>query len=208
MKKLFSILFVAVFFAACQTPVDEPIEELSLKKAEKCTTIQSGTLVDSKGLLITMGYDDWGYNYQAHMFNGYYDNYSRPADIVTEGTWLQMKWNDAWLSNQDCDGDGELDRHLGFDTYIGSGAWLTNHESGVYEDADGNLCEYDYFVKIVAAPADATLTDGIWYDFDGNELGYVIWNQFIVIQEQTDDPCGALDWPDYTSPDHKGLGNW
>ena len=47
-----------------------------------------------------------------------------------------MKWNDAWLSDVDADGDGLLDRHLGFDSYIGSGAWLTNHMSGEYA-ADG-----------------------------------------------------------------------
>jgi hypothetical protein len=43
-----------------------------------------------------------------------------------------MKWNDAWLSNKDCDKNGKLDRHYGFSSYIGSGAWLTNHASGVY----------------------------------------------------------------------------
>ena len=45
----------------------------------------------------------------------------------------RRKWNDAWLSNKDCDGDGLLDRHYGLDSYRGSGAWLTNHQSGEYE---------------------------------------------------------------------------
>ncbi len=76
---------------------------------------------------------------------------------------LAMKWNDAWLGNQDCDGDGLLDRHYGFDSYIGSGAWVTNHQSGEYETADGETCKWNYFVKIVAAPADATADGGIWY---------------------------------------------
>ena len=40
---------------------------------------------------------------------------------------LVMKWNDAWLSNMDRDDDGMLDRHYGFSSYIGSGAWETNH---------------------------------------------------------------------------------
>ena len=68
-----------------------------------------------------------------------------------------MKWNDTWLSNEDCDGDGKLDRYYGYDSYIGSGAWLTNHNSGVYDV----VCEWDYFVKIVAAPADAYVETGI-----------------------------------------------
>ena len=67
-----------------------------------------------------------------------------------------MKWNDAWLSNQDCDADGLLDRHNGFASYIGSGAWLTNHQSGEYEE-DGTVCKWNYFTKIVAAPANAVL---------------------------------------------------
>ena len=37
-----------------------------------CTRIQDGTLHASDSSLITLGYDKWGYNYQAHMFNGGY----------------------------------------------------------------------------------------------------------------------------------------
>jgi len=104
------------------------------KKSEECTTIQSGELYASDGSLIETGYDQWGYNYQARMFNGGY------CDAYRDAAWCQpyndvdliMKWNDAWLSNKDCDGDSLLDRHNGFDSYIGSGAWLTNHQSGSY----------------------------------------------------------------------------
>lgn len=66
------------------------------------------------------------------MFNGWYDNFSRPATPATSGDRLMMKWNDAWLSNQSCDTDTKLDRHYGFPTYRGSGAWLTNHLSATY----------------------------------------------------------------------------
>ena len=84
-------------------------------KAQECTTIQEGVLLDSGGGVIETGYDVWGYNYQAHMFNGGY------CDAYRDAAWCQpyrdieliMKWNDAWLSNQDCDGDGLLDRHFG-----------------------------------------------------------------------------------------------
>ena len=40
--------------------------------AEECTTIQDGTLLRSDGVLIETGFDEWGYNYQAHLFNGGY----------------------------------------------------------------------------------------------------------------------------------------
>ncbi len=208
MRKIFVFGLVAVFFTACEKPLDEVNDQGMLKSAVKCTTIQSGQLIDSKGLPISTGYDEWGYNYQAKIFNGFYDNNTRPSVVVTEGNMLQMKWNDAWLSNEDCDGDGKLDRHLGFPSYIGSGAWLTNHEWGTYEDGEGNICEWDYFVKIVAVPADAVIEDGVWYNSEGVEIGPDIWGQFAIIQEVSNDPCGGVEGVQYKSPDHAGLGNW
>ena len=208
MNKLFYllglVLTLAVVITACQKTTlndkDANVENTFKAKPDACTTIQSGELVDSNGDVITTGYSDFGYNYQAHMYNG---------DYGTNGEWnLIMKWNDAWLSNKDCDGDGELDRHLGFDTYIGSGAWLTNHWRTTYTDDLGNVCEYDDFIKIIAAPADATLTDGVWYNADGVEIGPVIWGQFAIIQSIINDPCAGIEGVDYKSADHPGLGNW
>jgi len=108
------------------------------KPTSACTTIQSGELIASDLSVITTGYDQWGYNYQAHMFNGKYCDAYRDADWCqpySEDN-LMMKWNNVWLSNTDCDEDGLLDRHFGFNSYIGSGAWLTNHQSGTYEDEE------------------------------------------------------------------------
>jgi hypothetical protein len=109
-----------------------------------------------------------------------------------------MKWNDAWLSNKDCDGDGKLDRYYGYPSYIGSGAWLTNHQSG--EDGGDH---WTYFVKIVAAPADATKVSGVWYAADGTEIGPAIWGAFAIIQ-QVESGAGAT----YVSPAGPGLGKW
>jgi hypothetical protein len=161
-----------------------------------CATIPSGQIHTTAGVVITPGYADSGYNYQAHMFNGLWgtDN-------------LVMRWNDAWLSNQDCDGDGLLDRHYGYSSYIGSGAWLTNHFTGSYMQ-EGQVCEWDYFVKIIAVPANATLTNGVWYNVDGTEIGAVIWNEFAIIQEVSNDLCAGFEGIQYSSPDHNGLGGW
>lgn len=179
---------------------------LSLAKKDACATIQGGTILDSAGESVGVGYDQWGYNYQAKMFNGYYDNFSRPEEPVMEGNSLQMKWNDAWLSNKDCDGDNELDRHYGYDSYIGSGAWLTNHEVGSYEDEEFGTCDYEYFVKIVAVPEAAELgEDDVWYAEDGSEIGPVIWGSFAITQEQTSDSCYPFE---QYKGDHPGLGNW
>jgi len=183
----------------------------------ECTTIQDGTLVTSDGIPITTGYDDWGYNYEAHIFNGGYCDYDRDpgccegcADID-----LIMKWNDAWLSNKDCDGDGLLDRHYGYDSYIGSGAWLTNHQSGKVE-VNGKLRKWTYFCKIVAVPSDATLVGadeknrvggyGYWRDANGMEIGPNIWGAFAVIQEVYNDPSEGAHGILYKSPAGPGFG--
>jgi hypothetical protein len=164
-----------------------------------CSTIQDGTITDSNGIPIVTGYDKWGYNYQAHMFNGYFDNYLRPENPVDSGDKLIMKWNDAWLSNKDCDGDGKLDRHFGFNSYIGSGAWLTNHQSGTYM-MDGKEYKWTYFVKIVAVPADAYNDKGVWYAADGTEIGPEIWGEFAIVQEIYNDSGTGDHGISYKSP--------
>jgi len=169
MKKLIYLIVVIValslIVAGCGLLTAPPSEESELDKAkpEKCTTIKDGILEYSTGHYLDgtpliVGYDIFGYNYQAHMFNGSYANayLGRPGAAFSpyEGdddtylaenpgaedhwTWpyrdvqLMMKWNDAWLSNKDCGEDDELDRHYGYDSYIGSGAWITNHMWGSY----------------------------------------------------------------------------
>ncbi len=190
-----------------------------------------------EGEALPLGYDPYGYNYQAHMFSGSYMNYyigrlglppyegdddaylqrlvdehlfddrdTALAYLESSAAWLWnyrndsliMAWNDAWLSNMDRDGDDALDRHYGFASYVGSGAWLTNHMQG--EDENGT---WTYFTKIVAAPADATLTDGVWYAADGTEIGPVIWGAFAIIQE-VESGAGAT----YRSPMGPGFGQF
>jgi len=176
----------------------------------ECTTIQAGTLKTSAGEIITTGYDDWGYNYQARIFNGKY------CDAYRDAAWcqpyanddLEMKWNDAWLSNSDCDGDGLLDRHYGFASYRGSGAWLTNHQKGVYIDGKGKKQRWGYFTKIVAAPADATLSGGVWHAADGSEIGTAIWGEFATIQEIYNDTGTGDHGVLYLSPYSAGFGRF
>ncbi len=202
------------------------------------TTIQEGVLTYSAGHYLEdeplqIGYDPYGYNYQAHMFAGSYANaylgrpgsafppYEGDSDAYLEenpgaadhSTWpdrdvqLNMKWNDAWLSNKDCDEDGFLDRYYGFTRYIGSGAWLTNHQWGSY-DEDGETYDWNYFVKIVAVPADAELVDGVWYTVDSTEIGPVIWGSFAVIQRIYNDQGTGEHGVEYRSPAGPGFGKW
>ncbi|UCG56646.1 MAG: hypothetical protein JSU70_17500 [Phycisphaerales bacterium] len=197
------------------------------KKDDGCVTIQDGLIEYSPGHYlagtpIQVGYDPFGYNYQAHLFNGSYANVylgrdglppyegdteaylADNPDAVSKWYWpyrdvdLEMKWNDAWLSNKDCDGDGALDRHYGFASYIGSGAWETNHMSGG-EGED----HWTYFTKIIAVPGDAELVGGIWYTADGTEIGPEIWGSFATILE-VESGAGAT----YVSPAGPGFGKW
>ncbi len=165
--------------------------------SSNCTTIQDG-LLDSAGNPLVLGYDQFGYNYQAHMFNGRYCDYDRVPGGDSCDVQLVMKWNDAWLSNKDCDGDGKLDRHYGYDSYIGSGAWETNHQSG-----GKGKGKWVYFCKIVAVPEDASSVDGVWYTADGTEIGSSIWGSFAIIQE-VESGVGAT----YVSPAGPGFGKW
>jgi hypothetical protein len=216
LKRFIIVTLMLVVLGISTTPVmaDKPVsfdsngvENGWLKSG--CTTIQDGVLETSDGNLITTGYDVWGYNYQAHLFNGGYCDAYRNADWCQPyaDVDLLMKWNDAWLSNVDCNGDGLLDRHYGFDSYIGSGAWLTNHQSGSYVEGD-QTCNWDYFVKIIAAPADAILTELVWYAADGTEIGPAIWGEFATILEVNNDPCAGDNGVSYISPDHAGFGGW
>lgn len=231
-KKLFT-LFVVLTILAFSTTLAQA-QPSSGKSA--CVTIKDGTLTYSSshylyGTPLPTGYDAYGYNYQAHMFKGSYANvylggYGYPAyngddaayltanpSAATTWMWpyrttqVLMKWNDAWLSNKDCDGDDALDRHFGFSSYIGSGAWETNHMWDSYE-YEGAVCNWDYFTKIIAAPADAANNAGVWYAVDGTEIGPSIWGEFTTIQSVYNDPCSGFTGIEYLSPDHAGFGGW
>ena len=151
-------------------------------------TIEDGMLQSENGKIIVPGYDKWGYNYQTHTYNGLLENVNYTEPPVDSGTILQMKWNDAWLSNMDCDKDGKLDRHYGYECYKGSGAWVTNSQRGMCMGKDGTPGYWEYFVKIIAAPVNAKLQDGIWYTVNGEKIGPVIWEEFAIMKEVYNDP--------------------
>ncbi|MEN8041732.1 MAG: hypothetical protein ABFR95_09535 [Actinomycetota bacterium] len=143
--------------------------------SDSCATIKSGDIVDSAGNPISIGFDEFGYNYQAHMFNGTYDSSDRKMDGMywgQEGDFvddkLMMKWSDSWLANVDCDGDGKLDRGLVDGVVNGvSMGWLTNHVVGDYTDADGIVQHTSEFIKIG------------WVGPEAGDL----WGQYTIIQE-------------------------
>jgi hypothetical protein len=181
-KPAFSIVVIMMVVALT-------IFTASMTLADGCVNIQSGLITDTKGNPVQLGYDQFGYNYQAHMFNGLYANFSRPNPPATEGLEnLVMKWSDEWLSNLDCNNDHKLDRGLDRKTGISDGTskgWVTNHIEGDYLGDDGELHHYTYFCKIVwVGPAPFGAPD----PWDGKR----IWGVYAIIEEVNNDPYGGF----------------
>jgi len=199
-------------------PKNIPIAEENGCTKIKDGTIEYGRVGDPNNETIPIGYDAWGYNYQAHMFNGLYWNNQRPDPPYTEdtapsNTWLIMKWSDEWLANTDCNIDGKLDRGYSCDQESASssacqGAWVTNHQFGSYEGEDGETCYWNYFVKIVMVPEDAYKEDGMWYmdNTTETEIGSVIWGAYARILQVENDPCAGLEGVQYNAPAPTGFG--
>jgi len=226
MKKQIQVLTILVAIVAMIVPA-----AFAAPKAD-VTRIKDGVLVYSAGHYlagepIPLGFDAYGYNYQGHMFLGSYANaylggagyppyegddetyLAENPTAESHWTWpyrndkLMMKWNDAWLANTDADGDGLLDRaYDNGGVYIGSGAWLTNHMTGINEDGT----HWTYFTKIVAAPADAYTDSGYWFTSDGIEIGEVIWGSFATIMTVETDPMLGTHGLQYVSPYSAGFG--
>jgi hypothetical protein len=168
-------MVVGLLFAAPAGAVPPPPDE------PKCATIQGGSITDALGTPLSTGYDEFGYNYQAHLFNGPYDGYDRVWGNDTSSyadDLLIMKWSDTWLANVDCDFNGKLDRGLIGNVVGGiSLGWLTNHLEGDYDsDADGiEDAHYVDFVKIV------------W-----TGPGSPLWEQYTIIEEVYNDPVAGM----------------
>jgi len=133
-------------------------------------------------------------------------------DYFMEDIWpnrdvhLIIKWNDAWFSNMDRDGDNLLDGwYLGLDR-IGTGAWQTNHMWGIYVGDDGKEHKWTYFEKLVAVPSDAVKIDNIWYTADGIEMGPDFIGAFALVQKVYNDPYGGYHGVSYRGVAASGLG--
>lgn len=147
---------------------------------QSCAAIQGGTITDSAGNPVSVGFDQFGYNYQAHLFVGTYDSVDRNLDGTYWGSTgdyiddkLSMKWSDDWLANRDCDGNGKLDRGSAAPYGVSQG-WLTNHVVGDYVDGNGAVQRYTDFVKIG------------WVGPGGS-----LWGQYEILQEVYNDSGGG-----------------
>ena len=181
-----------VFGAALLVVLAASFSVAAKNPTSACATIKGGTITDSMGNPVVLGYDQFGYNYQAHMFNGTYDSSDRvlddmywgdPGSVDYADDSLSMKWSDPWLANVDCNGDNKLDRGL-VDGVVGgtSLGWLTNHINGDYTDVNGSH-HYTWFDKIV------------WVGPDGS-----LWGEYEIILEVANDPDGGLHGLQFKMP--------
>jgi hypothetical protein len=113
------------------------------------------------------GFDQYGYNDQARIFNGTGSSWclagGQAADCqgVYSGDKLVMKWNALW-------DQGNAEGWTGDYT----GAWTTNEWNGAFPGGSGEV--WHYKIVWVGDCADgATFADG----------GYCVWGQFEVISD-------------------------
>ncbi|MBN1274850.1 hypothetical protein JXA12_00960 [Candidatus Woesearchaeota archaeon] len=158
--------------------------------ASDCKTIRSGEIIGTNGDPVTMGSNDWGYNFQAHRFSGEYCLANELEKECPPGEpYLKMRWNDAFLSNKDCDGDSRLDTHYGYPSYKGSGAWLLMELSGEEDSGDGSTCSWELEMELFAIPFGAVLHDGLWMTPDGEEIGIVYDESFLITEVHEANSC-------------------
>ena len=79
MRKLITAISVAALAVSIGT------SSASAAASTSCATIKDGTIKAATGETITTGTDQFGYNYQAHSFNGTYDGLDRNLDGLYYG---------------------------------------------------------------------------------------------------------------------------
>ncbi len=121
------------------------------------------------------GFDQYGYNNGAHLFNGTGASWSLakglPADYlgIYAPDKLVMKWNAAWDA---CNAAGNDDAGAC------AGAWTTNEWNGRFPGGSGENWHYKIIWVGSAAEASPYWRVG----------GYSIWGNYEVIMDQGSDP--------------------
>ncbi len=120
---------------------------------------------------IAGGFDQYGYNYNARLFEGKADGVDRNLDgtVWGDATYakdhLVMKWSKAWDDARFNGGAWTTD------------AWTDNEWNGKVKGGSGAV--WHYKIQWVG-----TCTDGEYFD-DG---GYCVWGEFEVLMDQGSDP--------------------
>ncbi|RZN47530.1 hypothetical protein EF808_04180 [archaeon] len=163
------------------------------------------------------GFDEFGYNDHARLFNGWYGHYDRDIEGGTGDSWLLMKWSKDW--------DPMTDQPIG--------AWCTNHFTWYSDDYEEETWfgwdtrvawneetspEADYkvkeFLKVMKVSDDEQAWERYaqggaysagWGTYESGVPKYVVFQDTITVYDaQTGEKIATYDLCE-TSP--KGLGN-
>lgn len=182
------------------------------------------------------GYDDWGFNFQAHNFNSYLVNamigdpafagmpHYRQPGLVYHGEG-QVFWdnlvaeypyfNDMMLPGLlDCKmemkwNDALLDTNGIYPpTWNDTGAWIIFK----YKMNSGDE-RWTHVRKLVSISTGDELIDGFWYNSEGQEIGMqsYYWADTLIIKQVVNNGENMyVPWampPDYVCPNSAGVGN-
>ena len=217
----FSVLIFTTTFTACEKNfTDEYVNLSNLKSSIHCSNT---------------GFDQWGYNWKAHQFNGilfnaiigdnlyngeffsdwdpytgddtaYLDKYPLAQYLPF---WIYRQINVVMHWNETLiSKEGEYPFPLE-ENWIDSDAWITFHYSGT----DENSNRWSQFQKMVSARSTDYLDndEGIWYNNENKdeEIGlYNSWDELIMIQVVNTGmvPAELGFFPPYKSLPGPGLG--
>ena len=124
------------------------------------------------GITFPLGFNEFGYNYCARIFNGPADGVDKVLDGMVWGDptyandHLIMKWNAAWDA---CNAAPTTENC--------TGAWTDNEWNGKVPNGSGQNWHYKIVWSAICAAA-GTLTDG----------GYCVWGSYEVLMDQGSDP--------------------
>jgi len=187
MRKFLPVLALLVVIAAC---VDTQTDPTGLSVAPELAKVDAGMCVLASGATANTGFDEFGYNRCAHVFNGPWAGYCTQRGLgpdcygVRGDTHLNMKWNEEWdRGNATGWAEGPYD------------ARLDNQTNGWYED--GTPFSEHFKTRWDQGCADT----GGAVSSNGGEC---IWGQFEVLMYQGKEDGLHLWWSKLTPA---GYGN-
>lgn len=230
MKKFILLLVIITglfFLISCEKEtVTEPVNDITLKNNSAKT--------DSK----LTGFDQWGYNWQAHQFNGYLINAMFGDELYPDAPWYKKEppFNGDVLAYEESHpevleydfwqyGDMELVMHWNEamisrdgvyqEPILDSDGWITFH----YRKGEGDK-RWSQFQKFVCAKS----TDykeiyfyddkgnpvfGEWFSKDDKSIGwYYQWPDRILIQVVNTGNLPEGFLPTFRGPLGPGIGNY
>jgi hypothetical protein len=163
--------------------MDSRIERGEMKKIAAILAIGMTLLVVASFVVTANGYDEYGYNEKARMFNGWYGHYDRDVDggwvAGTGDAWLSMKWSKDWTPMADEPIGAWCTNHFTWyaDSYD-EGSWYGFNERSVWSEKD-SAPEANYkiveFCKIMKVGDDSAA----WAEYQAGGAYSAGWGAYL-----------------------------